>query len=83
MNNNLLEQLGEFEVPPLPNDFHGQIHRRLNDRLVITHLADLLLRGLPLAMLEFVRPVVSLMLFSLSGKMDNKLTDDDMDHPSE
>jgi len=83
MNNNLLEQLGEFKVPPLPNDFHGQLHRRLNDRLVITHLADLLLRGLPLAMLEFVRPVASLMLFSLSGKMDNKLTDDHMNHPSE
>lgn len=83
MNNDLLEQLSEFEVPPLPNDFHGQIHRRLNDHLVITHLADLLLRGLPLAMFEFVRPVVSLMLFSLSGNMDNKLTDEDMNHPSD
>ena len=68
MANNLLEQLTHDTVPPLPEDFERQVHQRLNKRLLIDHLADLLLRALPVVALQFGRAVFGLMVFTHSGR---------------
>ena len=70
MENHLLEQLGEVEVPPLPKDFDRQVHSRLNSRLLVAHLADLALRGLPTAVMHFAWAWVGLVRFSLTGRFE-------------
>jgi hypothetical protein len=72
MASNLLEQLAEIEVPTLPAEFDRKVHRRLNHRLLLSHLADLAVRGLPFAFLHFLQALVGLVTFSLTGQHENK-----------
>jgi len=67
MARNLLEQLGDAEIPPLPKDFDHQVHRRLNDRLLVVHLVELLISAFPMALAHFSCAVSALLRYSLSG----------------
>ena len=67
---NLLEQMSEIRVPPLPEDFDRSVHQRLNKRLLLEHLADLLFRGLPTAVAHFAQPWVGLLVYSLVGRFE-------------
>lgn len=69
---NLLEQLAELEVPPPPPQFDKQLHQRVNRSLVISQFLDLLVAGLPWAMLHFARAVVGLVAFTLTGRYEAK-----------
>ncbi len=68
MSKNLLDQLAAREIPPLPEEFDRQIHERLNANLLVTHLADLLLRALPWACVHFGCTVIGAIGFTLTGK---------------
>ena len=47
MPNDLLEKLAEMPVPPAPpaQSFDRLLHRRINDRLLVGQILDLLLRS--------------------------------------
>lgn len=67
-----LEQLALLEVPEPPAEFDRQLHRRLNQRLIVQHLADLLLRAMPWAILEMARAALGLFGFTLTGRFDDE-----------
>ena len=67
---NLLEQLAELEVPPPPAKFDTQLHDRVNRSLVREQLLDLFVRALPWAALHFLRAIVGVCSFTLTGRYE-------------
>ena len=70
--NDPLEKLALLEVPEPPAEFDRQLHRRLNQRLIVQHMADLLLRAMPWAILEMARAALGLFGFTLTGRFDDE-----------
>jgi hypothetical protein len=71
---NLLEQLADLEVPPAPPaaQFDRQLHERVNRSLFVWQLVDLVVSGLPWAMLHFSRALVGLIVFTVTGQYESK-----------
>ncbi len=76
MANNLLDRLKDTEVPQRPEDFDRQVHQRLNAQLLVTHVADLVLRGLPYAVGRFFAALAGLAMMSLFGTFEPKTRGD-------
>ena len=72
MSLNLLDQLSQQPVPPPPTDFGRRVHRRLNGWLLFGQLADFALRGIPYAALHFTRALIASVLFTLTGRHQDK-----------
>lgn len=70
--NDPLEQLALVEVPEPPAEFDRQLHHRLNSRLIVQHMADLVLRIMPWAMLQMGLALLGLLRFSLTGRFDDE-----------
>jgi hypothetical protein len=70
MASNLFERLAESEVPPPPAQFDTQLHDRVNRTLIGTQFIDLILCGLPWALLQFARAMVGLIAFTLTGRYE-------------
>ncbi|MGA2616997.1 MAG: hypothetical protein ABSF26_05250 [Thermoguttaceae bacterium] len=70
--NDFLEQLAEVEVRQPPPEFDRQLHQRLNRALLIQHLVDLLLGGMPWALAHLGRGVLGWLAFSLTGKFHDR-----------
>ena len=70
MAQDLLEQLAEAKVPPVPDQFDQRVHLRLNKMLLWTHLTDLYVRGFVYAVGHFARAFVGLVMFTLSGRFE-------------
>ena len=68
---NLLEQLADLEVPPPPAQFDRQLHERVNRSLFVWQLVDLVVSGLPWAMLHFSRALVGLIAFTVTGQYES------------
>jgi hypothetical protein len=67
MADDFLQRLAELEVAAPPAEFDRQLHDRLNHRLMVQQFLDLLVRGMPWALLHFGRAIVELCVFSISG----------------
>jgi hypothetical protein len=67
MMQDLLEQLAQPAVPPVPPTLEARVHRRVNHLLAVGHFVDLLLRGLPFAGFYLVKAVWALVRLSLPG----------------
>ena len=65
MKRDVLEKLADTTVPPVPPEFDRSIHDRLNTVLVVEHLFDLALRGVPYAIGHFAEAVGALIAASL------------------
>ena len=76
MPRNLLEQLGQRHVPAPPARLRQEVRLRMNTTLVTLHLADLALRGLPFAVAHFAQAVGGLLMFTLTGKYEPRVSDD-------
>ena len=72
MASNLLDQLAELEVPPPPAHFDTQLHERVNRSLLISQLIDLVVGATPWALLHFGRALVGLVIFTLTGRYEEK-----------
>jgi hypothetical protein len=70
--NDFLEQLADVEVREPPPEFNRQLHQRVNRSLLAQHLLELVTGGLPWALLHFLRGVMAVVAFSLSGKFDDE-----------
>jgi hypothetical protein len=72
MANNLLEQLADWEVPPPPAAFDTQLHDRVNRSLLTAQLVDLLVSGVPWALLQFGKAFLGLLTFTACGRYETK-----------
>ena len=68
MSIDLFRQLSETEVPPVPDELERSVHAEVNRWLLLMHLSEFLLRGLPLAAWSFSKAVLNLVVLTLSGK---------------
>ena len=69
----LLEKLAEVPVPPAPPPkvFDRAIHERINSRLIVGQIFDLLIRGSAYAVLHFAKAVVGMVRLTLTGKLES------------
>ncbi len=72
MKGDVLEQLADTVIPPVPPEFDRSVHDRLNTVLIVEHLLDLLLRGMPYAIGNFAEAVGAFMGASLSDTSRNE-----------
>ena len=68
MDHDLLEQLADTTVPPLPADFDRSVHQRLNRTLLVGQLIEFVCLALPLALAELARATVAAAIYTLSGR---------------
>ena len=68
MDHDLLEQLADTTIPPLPADFDRAVHQRLNRTLVVSQLIEFVCVALPFALAEFARATAAAALYTLSGR---------------
>ncbi len=68
MSIDLLEQLAETEVPPPPARLDRDVHRRVNQSLLLLHFAELLFKALPYAIVHLTSGLLGLLNFSVTGK---------------
>ena len=67
MSMDLFQQLSESDVPPVPEELDQAVHAEVNRWLLLMHLSEMLLRGLPFAAWNLGRAVLSFFCFTLSG----------------
>jgi hypothetical protein len=77
MPTDLLEKLAELPVPPAPPPkiFDRAIHQRINSRLIVGQVFDLLLRGFCFGAVHFIRPLLGLIRLTLTGKLESPKND--------
>lgn len=68
MTNDLLEQLAQSEIPPVPADFDRDVHERVNDALTLGHIAEFGLRVLPYAFVHMAQALIGFISLTLSGR---------------
>lgn len=81
MAKGLLESLAEREVPPVPANLNRRVHERLNRALLVSHLVDLTLGGLPYLAVHFIRAVGHLFVVSLTGRLESRRGDGSREAP--
>jgi hypothetical protein len=68
----LLEQLAELPVPPAPPPavFDRGVHERINSRLIVGQVGDLLIRGSAFGFVHFAKALGGLLRLTLTGKLE-------------
>ena len=74
MSNDFLEQLAQLDVPAPPSEFDQQLHQRVNQSLMVQQIIDLMVRGMPWAMLHLARALAGLGMFSMTGRYPEERT---------
>ena len=67
----LTEELKQLSLPDERTKFDKQLHERVNRSLVVSHLLDLAVKGLPWALLHFARAFVGCIAFTLTGRYES------------
>jgi hypothetical protein len=68
MKHDSLEQLAAAEIPPVPADFDGNLHRRVNHALTLGQAAEFALHVLPYAVVHLAQALCGWAALTLSGK---------------
>jgi len=71
MATDLLEQLAEAGIPPVPEALDREVHQRLNYTLLFLHGLDFVLRAAPFAVLHFGRVLLGLIRYTLTSKYES------------
>jgi hypothetical protein len=79
MPTDLLEKLAELPVPPAPapQTFDRAIHKRINSRLIVGQVLDLLVRGFAFGVAHFAKAVLDVVRLTLTGKFEVSKNDRD------
>jgi hypothetical protein len=72
----LLEQLAEFDVPPVPKQFDAVLHERVNRGLLAASAAEFVLKAIPFVALHLAGAVWGLVRFTLTGRYGHERRDD-------
>lgn len=70
MPRDVLQELAEAPVPPLPATFNRALHERLNRRLLVGQMLDLGLHGMVFTLAHFARALVGFFTLTVSGKFE-------------
>ena len=73
---NLLEQLGQRDVPRPPAKLREQIRGRVNTTLITVQVVDLALRGLPYVLWHFAQAVGGWLALTLTGTYEPRVKND-------
>lgn len=76
MPRNLLEQLGQQQVPAPPPALRSEVRERMNNTLSALHLVDFAIRGVPFAVLHFAQAFGGLVAYTLTGTYEPRVRDD-------
>jgi len=68
MATDFLDELARLDVPAPPAEFDNQLHQRVNQSLVVQHVADLVLGAVPWAALHFVGAALGAFAFTMTGR---------------
>lgn len=71
MSQDLLSRLSETDVPPIPEEFDAEIHQRVNQRLVVSHVLDFAVEGLGYALLAWLEAVAATVGHMFSGQFQS------------
>ena len=77
MSSDFLEQLAAIEVREPPPEFDRRLHERVNRALLVQHLLGLALGSVPWAMIHFLRGVLGVAAFSVTGRFDDQRPEKD------
>jgi hypothetical protein len=72
----LLEQLADYDVPPVPTQFDAELHERVNRGLLAAQAAEWVFKALPYTVLHLAGAVWGLVLFTLTGRYGHERRDD-------
>lgn len=67
MTQDWFEQLSSVNVPPVPEHFDRDVRRRVNNALLAAQVIELATKGFLYACLEFARPLLELVRFTVAG----------------
>ncbi len=70
MPRDLLAELAESAVPPPPPTFERSLHERLNQRLVVHQVLDLILKGSGYTIWHLACGLVGLLRLTITGKFE-------------
>ncbi len=76
MSANLLEQLGNRDVPRPPVKLRQQVRERVNTTLIVVQVLDLSLRGLPYVLWHFAQAVGGWLALTLTGTYEPRVKND-------
>ena len=69
MATDILEQLADTEVPPAPVEkLQKGFADRLNSRLLVQQLLDLMIRGVPYAAWHMTRGMIGVLYYTIAGR---------------
>jgi hypothetical protein len=68
MASDLFDQLAASDVPPAPPQLERGVHQRLNRALLVQHLFEFVLCGLPCLAAQFVPAVLAAVKFTITGR---------------
>jgi len=73
MSTDLLEKLAEVPVPPAPPPqvFDRAVHERINSRLLVSQIVDLLMHGWGFAFIHFGKALLGLLRLTFTGKFED------------
>ena len=72
----LLEQLAEYEVPPVPREFDVRLHERVNRGLLAGQAVELVLKAIPYTVLHLAGAVWGLVMYTMTGRYGHERRDD-------
>jgi hypothetical protein len=72
----LLEQLAEYDVPPVPTEFDTRLHERVNRGLLVAGAAEFVLKAIPFTALHLAGAVWGLVRFTCTGRYGHERRDD-------
>jgi hypothetical protein len=64
----LLEQLAQLDVPPVPTEFDVRLHERVNRGLLAGQTAEFVLKAIPYTVLHLAGAVWGLVVYTLTGR---------------
>ena len=70
MARDILEQLAEAPVPPVPESFNLALHERINNRLLVGQLVDFGMNGTAYTVGHLARAVTGFFALTLTGKFE-------------
>jgi hypothetical protein len=70
MARDLLEQLADTPVPPVPESFNRALHERINNRLLVGQLVDFGMNGTVHTLGHLARALTGFVKLTLTGKFE-------------
>ena len=65
---NFLDDMADDDVPVMPPQLDADLHRRINEFLLVQHLVEVICLAIPFVFFHFLHALGGAICFSLSGR---------------